>query len=441
MARFTTFRFCLDPTVEQQAMLARHAGAARFAFNHCLAETKTALNRRRRHLDVRVPWTGFDHINRFNAWKKTEDAGRVFTVDPAGAVSLTAIGLGWRNQVSQQVFEEAAVDLGHGLRAWRDSRTGTRAGPRVGFPRFKAKSSTVASFRLRNRCSPRGRASIRVGEDRPRSVTLPVIGVVRVREDTRRLRRMTTKGRARILSATISHRAGRWMISLATEAADLPAAHRHPVRAPGDHQGWVGVDRGLSALVVAATAGGVEVERVTDQPRPLVTGMRRQRRLARSVSRKQKGSRGRRAAAARLARHHHRIRNIRAHFLHQASNRLVKTHDRLVIEDLNIAGMLGNRHLARAIGDAGWGEFARQLRYKQAWRGGHVITVDRWFPSTRLCSGCGVRNDGLTLADRVFACGCGTRLDRDLNAAINLAARGEELDRCPSPGARSTSPG
>ncbi|WP_329405874.1 transposase [Nocardia vinacea] len=441
MTRFTSFRFCLDPTVEQQAMLSRHAGATRFAFNQCLAMTKAALSERRRDADVRVPWTGFDHINGFNAWKKTEHAGRMFTVDSTGEVSLTEVGLGWRNQVCQQVFEEAAVDLARGLSAWRDSRTGKRAGRRVRFPKFKSKSSTIPSFRMRNKRSPREWTSIRVGDDHPRSVTLPVIGAVRVREDTRRLRRMIAAGRAKILSVTVSYRAGRWMISLTTEATDLHPAHRHPVRDGDDHGGWVGVDRGLSVFLVAATSDGVEVDRITDRPKQLVSGMRTQRRLARSFTRKQKGSRNRRKAAARLARHHHRIRNVRAHFLHQVSNRLVKTHDRLVIEDLNIAGMLRNRRLARAIGDAGWGEFARQIRYKQDWRGGEVATVERWFPSSRLCSRCGVRNAGLTLADRVFTCGCGTRLDRDLNAAVNLATRGEQLDLCPSPGARSTSPG
>ncbi|WP_433678407.1 RNA-guided endonuclease InsQ/TnpB family protein [Nocardia sp. CA-119907] len=441
MARFTSFRFCLDPTVEQETMLGRHAGAARFAFNHCLAMTKAALGERRRDPAVRVPWTGFDHINGFNTWKKTEQAGRTFAVDSSGTASLAAVGLGWRNQVCQQVFEEAAVDLGRGLVAWRDSRIGKRSGLRVGFPKFKAKSSTAPSFRLRNKHSQRGRALIRVGDDHPRSVTLPVIGTVRVREDTRRLRRMIAVGRAKILSATVSYRGGRWMISLATEAADLHPAHQHPVHNGGDHGGWVGVDRGLSAFLVAASSDGVEVDRITDQPKPLAAGLHRQRRLARSLTRKQKGSRNRRKAVVRLARHHHRIRNTRAHFLHQVSNRLVKTHDRLVIEDLNIAGMLRNRRLARAIGDAGWGEFARQLRYKQGWRGGEVLTVDRWFPSSQLCSRCGARTVGLTLADRIFTCGCGAQLDRDLNAAVNLATRGEQLDLCPSPGARSTSPG
>ncbi|MFI6364199.1 RNA-guided endonuclease TnpB family protein [Nocardia sp. NPDC050630] len=441
MARFTSFRFCLDPTVEQQSMLVRHAGAARFAFNQCLTMTKAALDERRRKPDRSVPWTRFDHINGFNAWKKTEQAGRVFTVDATGEVALTVVGLVWRNQVCQQVFEEAAGDLAQGLAAWRDSRTGKRTGCRVGFPKFKTKASTIPSFRLRNKHAKRRRASIRVGDSGPRSVTLPVIGTVRVREDTRRLRRMIAAGRAKILSATVSLRAGRWMISLVTEATDLHPAHRHTVRESSDHGGWLGIDRGLSAFLVAATSDGVEVDRITDQPKPLVMGMRRQRRLAQTLTRKQTGSRNRRKAAARLARHHHRIRNIRAHFLHQVSNRLVKTHDRLVIEDLNIAGMLRNRCLARAIGDAGWGEFARQLRYKQGWRGGEVATVDRWFPSSRLCSSCGKRNEQLTMANRVFTCGCGTRLDRDLNAAVNLATRGEQLDLCPSPGARSTSPG
>ena len=111
MSRHTTFRFCLDPTVEQHELLARHAGASRFAFNQCLAMVKTALIQRKTDPDTDVPWTGFDLINAFNAWKKTQDAGRVFTVDTEGAVDTVVTGLSWRDQVCQQVFEEAAVDL------------------------------------------------------------------------------------------------------------------------------------------------------------------------------------------------------------------------------------------------------------------------------------------------------------------------------------------
>lgn len=193
MARYTTFRFCLDPTVEQSEVLARHGGASRFAFNQCLRMVKTALTGRKTDPSIAVPWTGFDLINAFNAWKKTADAGRVFTVDSTGVADTTVTGLPWRREVCQQVFEEAAVDLGKGLSAWSDSRCGKRKGKRVGFPRFKRKTGDIPSFRLRNK-HPKGKpAAIRVGEHTPRSVTLPGIGPIRVHDDTRRLRRMLDK--------------------------------------------------------------------------------------------------------------------------------------------------------------------------------------------------------------------------------------------------------
>jgi putative transposase len=422
MARHTTFKFCLDPTVEQQTVLARHTGASRFAFNQCLRIVKTSLTNRCVDSDVEVPWTGFDLINNFNAWKKTEDAGRVFAVGADGVADVTATGLVWRSQVCQQVFEEAAVDCGRALAAWSKSRRGEREGKRVGFPRFKKKTGSLPSFRLRNKHPKGGLAAIRVGDDdRPRSVTLPGIGLVAVHDDTRPLRRMLIKHRAKICFATVSYRANRWWISLNIEAADLHPARRHAARDESDDDGWVGVDRGLSTFAVAATGDGRQVTRVDKSPRALAKGLPRQRRLAKSLSRKQKGSNNRRDAAARLGRHHHRIANIRRHFLHQVSGELVKNHDRLVLEDLNVAGMLANHRFAQAIGDAGWTEFARQLRYKQEWRGGMVQMADRWYPSSQLCSQCGARNTELTLTHRVFTCACGHRSDRDLNAAVNLA--------------------
>jgi putative transposase len=426
MARHTTFKFCLDPTVEQHLVLARHAGASRFAFNQCLRIVKTALTQRKSDPDVVVPWTGFDLINTFNAWKKTEDAGRVFTVDTEGAVDAVVTGLAWRAEVCQQVFEEAAVDLGNGLKAWSDSRSGKRKGKRVGFPRFKKKTGAVRSFRLRNKHPKDKPPAIRVGDhNRRRSITLPGIGQIGVHDDTRRLRRMLTKNRAKILFATITHHAGRWWVSLNVEADDLHPAHQHPLRPDSDRGGWVGIDRGLSAFLVAARADGVEVDRITAAPKALAGGLNRQRRLAKSLSRKQKGSHNRRDATAKLGRHHHHIANIRRHFLHQVSNQLVKTHDQLVIEDLNVSGMLANHRLARAISDAGWAEFARLLKYKQAWRGGELVEADRWYPSTRLCPVCGAVDGDMTLAVRVFTCGCGHSADRDTNAAVNLARWGQ----------------
>ncbi|MBS4729839.1 transposase [Mycobacterium sp. SM1] len=442
MSRHTTFRFRLDPTVEQCEVLARHAGASRFAFNQCLRIVKTALTQRRADRRVDVPWAGFDLINTFNAGKKTKDAGRVFTVDAHGAAEVVVTGLCWRSQVCQQVFEEAAVDLGKGLKAWSDSRCGKRKGRRVGFPRFKKKTGDIPSFRLRNK-HPKGKPeAIRIGDnDRPRSLTLPGSGAVAVREDTRRLRRMIAKQRATILFATISHHGGRWWCALNVEAADVHPAHQHPARTE-DAGDWVGVDRGLSAFVVAATAEGAEVARISDAPKALATGIAHQRRLSKSLSRKKKGSRNRTDAAARLGRRHHRVAGVRRHFLHQVSGELVKTHDQIVIENLNVTGMLANHRLARAICDAGWSEFARMPCYKQAWRGGQLVEADRWHPSTRLCPRCGAVNTEMTLADRVFSCGCGHTGAPDTNAATNLArwGRTHHPNRSPDPqaGGRAT---
>ncbi len=444
MARHTTFRFCLDPTVEQTVALARHAGAARFAYNQCL----------RLHLDARerpharsagadsteqawgeVPWSGFSLINAFNRWKVSEAAGRRFLVTSGGVAEVEVTGLAWRGEVSSQVSEEAAVDLGRGLAAWTASGGGKRSGRRVGHPKFKRKTHTSGSFRMRNKTTS-GRVSIRVGtRDRPRSVSLPRIGSIRVREDTRRLRRMIATGRARILQATITRGARRWWVSVTVEAADLHPAVQHTARAADDTTGWVGVDRGLRALVVAGSWDGTETLRVR-APRTQATGLRKQRRLARSVSRKKRGSANRRKAAARLARHHTRVRDTRQHFLHQVSNQLVKSHDRLVLEDLNITGLLTNRRLARSITDAAWGELARQITYKQHWRNGKVLVADRWFASSKTCSGCGQVKPDLTLSDRIYTCGhCGLVLDRDLNAAANLAASAQDHTRAAENGA------
>jgi putative transposase len=387
---------------------------------------KTAFARRRTDPDTDVPWTGFDLINAFNAWKKTEGAGRVFIVATDGVTEVIVTGLEWQRQVCQQVFEEAAADLGKGLKSWSDSRSGKRKGKRVGFPRFKKKTGVTPSFRLRNKHAKGRPPAIRVGDnDRPRSITLPGIGQVAVFDDSRRLRRMLAKGRAKICFATITYRAGKWWVSLTVEAAELHHAHQHPARDPADAGGWVGIDRGLSAFLVAATADGEEVARITDAPKALARGINRQRRLAKSLSRKKKGSANRHDAAARLGRHHHHIANIRRHFLHRVSNALVKTHDRLVIEDLNVSGMLTNHRLAQAISDAGWTEFARLLSYKQAWHGGELVVADRWYPSSKLCPVCGSVRCDMTLADRVFTCGCGHSADRDANAAMNLARWGQ----------------
>jgi putative transposase len=438
MARHTTFRFCLDPTVEQSVALARHAGAARFAYNQCLRLHLNARERLRsliRHgassdtVDQArdaVPWSRFSLINAYNHWKVSQAAGRRFLVTGDGVTEVEVTGLAWRAEVSSEVFEEAAVDLGRALAAWTASRSGKCTGRPVGHPRFKKKNHTGGSFRMRNRTKGTW-SSIRVGTgDRPRSLNLPKLGSIRVREDTRRLRRMIATDRARILQATITRGARRWWVSITVEAAEMHPAIQHPARPTHDTTSWVGVDRGLHALVVAGTRDGTETLRV-QAPKALAVGLRQQRRLARAVSRKKRGSANRRKARMRLAKHHVRVRDTRQHFLHQVSNQLVKTHDRLVLEDLNITGIMSNRRLARAVSDAAWGELARQITYKQKWRHGQVVVADRWFASSKTCSSCGTLRTDLKLSDRTYTCGtCGLTLDRDLNAAVNLAAWAED---------------
>ena len=149
--RYTTFRFALDPTPVQEEMLARHAGASRFAYNQCLRFVTDALTRKRLDPSVKVPWSGYDLINAFNTWKKSEDAGRMFIVSPDGTVTKHVTGLAWRHKVCAQVFEEAAVDLGHALSAYSSAKHATRGDRQVGFPGRKRKGRCRDSFRLRNK--------------------------------------------------------------------------------------------------------------------------------------------------------------------------------------------------------------------------------------------------------------------------------------------------
>jgi putative transposase len=444
MMRHTTFRFALDPTPAQESTLVRNAGASRFAYNQALKLVTDALSAVQTDPSVVVPWSGFDLINAFNAWKTTEEAGRIFVVAPDGTITKVT-GLVWRHQVAAQVLEEAAVDLGRALAAYDQAKAGRRKGPPVGFPRRKRKGRCRDSFRLRNRQGRCGSFRIRVGESHPRSVTLPTVGRIRVHDDTRRLRRLLRPvahtdpdtgrpvvPRARVLFATVSRHGSRWYVSLNVQAPDLHPQRRHPARISPDTGGFVGVDRGLAAFAVAATSVGIEVGRFT-APKPLTRRLRRLRRRHQALSRTRPRSHRRARAARRLSREHARIANLRRSFLHEVSGQLAKTHGKLAIEDLAVANLARNKRLARAIVDVAWGEFGRQLRYKAAWFGAELVVCDRWLPSTRTCSRCGVVKQHMRLAERVFHCDqCGLVMDRDCNAAANLAAWAEHaqaLDR------------
>ena len=147
------------------------------------------------------------------------------------------------------------------------------------------------------------------------------------------------------------------------------------------------------------------------------------RRYQRRLARCQKESANRAKARAKVARAHRKVRAARADFLHRSSTRLVRGYDVIVIEDLNVAGMVRNHSLARAVSDCGWGTFRRMLQYKAARTGRHVIVIDRWYPSSKTCSACGHLLAELSLKTRTWQCpSCGTRHDRDLNAAKNILA-------------------
>ena len=268
-------------------------------------------------------------------------------------------------------------------------------------PRFKKKGKCKDAFYVANdKFHVDGKA-----------VTLPHIGKVRMREALR--------FEGKITCATVSRTADRWFISITVEADLVPVRCENQARI-------LGVDLGVKRL--ATLSDGTFVA----GPKPLHRTLKRVKRLCRALSRKVKGSRNREKARHRLARCHGRLAAIRADALHKLTAALVRDCGCIVIEDLNVKGMTRNRKLARAISDMGFGEFRRQLDYKQELAGTEVVIADRWFPSSRTCNACGELNDALTLKDRTFHCGgCGLTEDRDLNAARNLerypGLRGESL--------------
>jgi putative transposase len=263
---------------------------------------------------------------------------------------------------------------------------------KAGYPTRKSKKRGLGGFRLTG--------AIVVS---PSVIQLPRLGRLRLKE------RGYLPTAANILSATVSEQAGHWYVSVLVEQEYVVPTNHGPV---------VGVDLGIKALATLSD-GAVE-----PNPRHLKHRLRKIKCCQRAVSRKLKGSHNRRKAAQRLGRLHRTVANQRANTLHQFTSRLAKTKSVVVIEDLNVAGMLKNHHLAQAIGDVGFGEFRRQLAYKAAWYGCRVVVASRWEPSSKTCSGCGWVDEDLALSDRVFHCqnpGCGLVMDRDLNAAINLA--------------------
>ena len=419
------FRFEVDPNNHTRSAMASHAGAARFAYNWALALVKSRLAERERIREtalaeglsqreaaglaasVVVPWS-LPGLRR--EWNQAKDAAAPW----------------WRRN-SKEAANTGLYALACALKAWSDSKAGKRKGPRVGFPVFK-KRQAKRSCRF---------STGALGVVDGRHVRLPRIGIVRTKEPTTALTGLLHAGSARILSATLTEVAGRWYVSFGCEVSGQ-------VGSPSCPGTVVGVDLGVCNLAVLST------KEVVGNPRALARSIRALTRHQRRLARQQTGARATHASGRskrtrkRIARTHARVVHLRADCLQKLTTRLSTTFGTVVVEDLNVAGMTARptprpdpdrpgHHLRngaraksglnRAILDASPGELRRQLAYKCEWHGSTLVVADPWFPSSKTCSGCQTVKTKLSLTERMFRCEvCGLVIDRDLNAARNLAA-------------------
>jgi len=364
------FKVELDLVPEQEILCRKHAGARRFVYNWMLAQCIFA-----RESGLKKP-SAYDLVKKFRA-----------EVKPT---------LEWYSEISSRTEEGAARDLDQAYKHFfRRVKQGKR-GKKVGFPKFSKKRDGVGSFTTFG--------TIKITDN---TVQIQKFGVLKLKEHG------YIPVNSRVTSATVSTRGGRWFISCLCEVDIQPI----------DKIETVGMDLGIKSAIVTSDGD------TFDAPKPLNRYTLKLRKLNKSLSRKQRGSNRRKVAVRKLNKLHYRISNIRADFIHKVTTSIAKTKQTVVIEDLNVSGMVANHHLARAISDVGFYEIRRQLEYKMKWYGGDLIIAPRFYPSSKLCHVCRYKNDGLTLSDRDWVCPqCGTWLDRDINAAINLAQLAPNYD-------------
>lgn len=296
-------------------------------------------------------------------------------------------GMEWLRDADSQSLQEALRDLDRAFRNFFEKR--------ARFPRFKSRKRDAARFRIPQRVKVAG------GE-----VYVPKVGWVRIRQS----RDVTGPTK----SATFRREAdGHWYVSLTVEF-EMPDVAL-PVPDPAN---VVGIDLGLIDFAILSDGSDP-----VPAPKFYREGQRKLRKAQRALSRRRIGSNRRSKAKRRLARVHRKIGNQRGDFLHKLTTKFVGDHDGLCIEDLSLKG-LARTKLAKSFADASMGEFRRQLEYKSLWNRKHLVTIDRFYPSSRLCNGCGAINDRLSLSDREWVCDCGMVHDRDLNAARNIRDEG-----------------
>ncbi|GKQ37047.1 IS607 family element RNA-guided endonuclease TnpB [Streptomyces sp. A012304] len=401
------FRFALDPNASQEAALRSHCGAARAAYNWAVGWVTASWWQRRAEETYGVPeesltewrpWSLPSLRKAFNAAKHT---------DPRFAP--------WWEENSKEAYNTGLANASAAFDNYAKSKNGKRRGKRMGAPRFKPKRKAHLACRFTT-------GTIRVDTD-GRHVTLPRLGTIRTHEPTSSLLARIQAQTARILSATVRHERGRWLASFQVEVKrDLERVARPDVA--------VGIDLGVKTLAVMADSTG-EIRTVANLGH--YDAARKQlRRASRIVSRRQgpdrrtgrKPSRRWEKANAQRNKVHHRVANLREDALHKLTTSVAAEYGTVVVEDLNVAGMVKNRRLARRIADAGFGEIRRQLTCKTRQRHAtRLVVADRWYPSSKTCSGCGAVKAKLPLHVRTYECdACGLVIDRDDNAALNLAA-------------------
>ena len=368
-------RIALKPTPEQESLFGQHAGYARFAYNWAVGEFKAGL-------DV-GEWLSERTLR--PRWNKVKHF-----IAP------------WAACLSQNAAKYSIIDLGQAADAWgvfrRAVKAGKRPGRRRGFPRFKRRKHEQG-FRADN-----GPDTVRVDG---KAVMLPKIGRVAMVEGLR------FGGSTR--EVTVNRTAGQWFASFCVEDGQpAPPVKTGPT---------IGVDVGVGTLAVCSN--GLQVE----NPKALNAAIRRLRQVDKAIARSRTAhgrsnhSNRRERLYTKRRRIHARTVQVRNDNHHKATTAIAKCAGRVVVETLNVSGMLRNRRLARAIADAGMSGFLAKLDYKCAWYGSEFVKANRWFASSKLCAHCGWKNDDLTLSDREWRCGgCGTLNDRDANAADNLAS-------------------
>lgn len=380
--------FPLDVSPSEERLLHSYCGARRFAYNWVLATVKADLDARRAEREAGVPE---EELPPSVSWKATQ-LGTLWN-------SVKDEVAPWWREVSMHAFRSGIVDAAAALKNWDESRKGVRKGRRVGFPRFKTRDKSIPSVsfvELNHQLSwlHENRHAIRLML--PQSTPDPAVKRRRAElawlhttTSTRRLYRLVEQGRASIQKVTVAKRGGRWQASLLVRY-QLGA---QPVAKPRKrHGGTVGVDVGVKHLASLSRP----VPGLTDEgghvanPQVLDAHLRRLAKLDRAIARCEKGSKNRRKLLDRRARLHGRITKTRALHLHHLSNALAGGFDLVGVENLNVAGMANRkRRLGRALADAALGELRRQLDYKASDHASSIVPVDRYFPSSKMCSHCG----------------------------------------------------